>query len=182
MSKIIGEPSTGNPESGRYYESPSAGAIVRSSRGRNETPFTCRAFTHVAPVAEIPTKLYFRGTHQLRNIVKITPERYKAVSVRQMWCRSKFSTAPSSFCPQRQRSRHTSKSTFSLFRPRNKCPRIVLAYSARRMPRDVTQPFQDWRNTEQLQWQVQKFTFSLMVEDFGVIKRNRWQFAWLSRR
>lgn len=55
-SKIIGAPSSGAP--------PSVDALLRISVApgptfrRNETPFTSlRAFTHVAAVAEIPTKL-----------------------------------------------------------------------------------------------------------------------------
>lgn len=90
-SKIIGEPRVDE-----YYE-PSTDATFRPSRGEMGPRLRVARLRTWSPSPKFQRNSLLSSTHQLRNIVEITPVRYKAMSVRQMWCRSKFLTAPTSF-------------------------------------------------------------------------------------
>lgn len=114
IENIIREPSTTRWNPGReprgravlwisVAPGPRSWHLGRVAAARNETPFTCRAFTHVAPVPppnKIPTKLStFEHAPTTEYSGNHTSSRYKAVSVRQMWAGRNFRPRLSSFWP-----------------------------------------------------------------------------------
>lgn len=72
-----------NREPPEYYGSPAR--HLGQSR-RNETPFTCGVYARGPPSLKFQRNSTFEHAPTTEySIVEITPARYKAVSVRQMW-------------------------------------------------------------------------------------------------
>jgi len=152
--------------------------LGRVASRRNETLFTCCAFTHVASVAEIPTKL---ATFEHAPTTEYSGNHTSASTKPCLFARCGAGWKFRLCLPPFHRSSirtfivRSSKSTFPLFGTINGCPRTVFAYHSVNTSRCyviIISRLAEERRNDNFKICV-FFGFILMMEGLDVIKRNR---------